>query len=268
MTATLRHLRRHHHRHHREPPVALLVAGLFVAALWLVASAGCQRYHDYGAFVRHPKPLASDKAYIIEPPDELMVTSRRVREIGSHMERVRPDGLITLPLLGPVYVAGKTPEELREEITQLASKYYEDADINVKVTGFASKKVFVFGEVGIPGPYPYTGANTVLGTLSRAQPSRLADPSRIHVLRPSPDGELVHRMTVDLDMMVRTGDTMLDAPLEEGDIIFVPPSGLASVGLALQTLLLPIQPATSVVQAPPNIYDAGQQQPYKSDGTN
>ena len=237
--------------------VAFALAGATVLA-------GCApRYHDYSAFVRDPKPLASDQTYILEPPDEVQVSSRRVREIASHYERIRPDGRITLPLLGSVMVAGKTPEEVRAELQEMASAYYEDADINVKVTAFASKKVFVFGEVTVPGPYPYTGSNTVLQMLARAQPNRLADPSRIHVLRPSPDGDLVRRMTVSLDDMVKSGDTTLDAVLEEGDIIYVPANGLATVGLAIQQLLLPLQPAVATVQAPTQIYDYGNQEPYR-----
>jgi hypothetical protein len=87
----------------------------------------------------------------------------------------------------------------------------------------------------------------VLTTLAEAQPTRLADPSRIAVLRPNKDGELIRRMTINLDDMVKRGDTSLDALLEEGDIIWIPPNPLAKVGLALQQLLLPIQPAASTV---------------------
>lgn len=229
--------------------------------------AGCTRFHDYDAFVREPRPLASEVAYIIEPPDEINVSSRRIREIASHFERVRPDGMITLPLLGPVYVAGKTPEELRVELEERASKFYEDADVNVKVTAFASKRVFVFGEVAAPGPYPFTGNNTVLATLARAQPNRLSDPGRIHVLRPSSDGELVRRMTINLDRMVRTGDTTLDVVMQEGDIIFVPANPLAATGLAIQQLLLPLQPAVATVQSPTQLYEYSNQEPYRSSET-
>ncbi len=237
--------------------IAMAMAGATVLA-------GCTRYHDYSAFVREPRPVASEQTYLLEPPDEIQISSRRVREIASHYERIRPDGKVTLPLLGSVYAAGKTPEQLRAELEVLAAKYYEDADVNVKVTSFASKKVFVFGEVLAPGPYPYTGSNTVLGTLARAQPNRLADPGRIHILRPSPDGDLVRRMTISLDQMIKTGDTTLDVVMQEGDIIYVPANMLAATGLAIQQLLLPLQPAVATVQAPTQIYSYGTQQPYQN----
>src|SRR5690606_15438557 len=132
------------------------------------------------------------------------------------------------PLLGSIYVAGKTAEELGEELEAMALQYYEDADVTVRITSFNSKKIFVFGEVGSAGPYPYTGTNTILETLARAQPTRLADVSRIQVLRPNKKGEMIRRMTVNLDDMVKHGDTSLNTVLEEGDILYIPPTALAS----------------------------------------
>lgn len=227
-----------------------------LAALMLVlmTAGGCgARYHDYSAFIQEPRPIVTSKAYHLAPPDVILIESKRVREIDGHRETIRPDGKITLPLLGPVFVAGRTCEEVSAQLREMALAYYEDADVTVRVAHFASKKVFVFGEVTLAGAYTYDGANTVLEMLAASQPTRLADPSRIQVLRPSGDGELRKRMTIDLDQMVKEGDTSLDAVLEEGDIIYVPPNALASVGLALQQLLLPIQPAAATVRGPAQI---------------
>ncbi|MEM6750526.1 MAG: polysaccharide biosynthesis/export family protein [Planctomycetota bacterium] len=222
----------------------------------LTGASACQpTYHDYAAFVREPQPAASPTEYRVAPPDAIAITSRRVREIDGQGQRIAPDGHVYLPLVGPVFVAGKTPVEIERELESLAQQYYEDADVSVRVTAFASKKIFVFGQVSAPGQYVYTGSNTVLNTLARAQPTRLADPSKIHVLRPSADGDLRRRMTIDLDKIVQEGDTTLDAPLEEGDILFVPPNPLAAVGLALQQLLLPIQPAAAVIAGPGDIQE-------------
>jgi polysaccharide export outer membrane protein len=221
---------------------------LMLAAI--VALAGCETYTDYSSFIRDPKPIVSDQAYRIAPPDTIMITSKRIREINNHREQIRPDGKITLPLLGSYFIAGKTCEEASAELQAIAKEFYDDADVSLRVVGYASKKIFVFGEVSLAGPYPYDGSNTVLETLAIAQPTRLADPTRIHILRPGPNNTLVKRMTINLDKMVKTGDCDLDAVLEEGDIVYVPANGLATVGLALQQVLLPIQPAASTVQAP------------------
>lgn len=231
---------------------ALLWACLSLVFLLVIGGCGA-KYHDYSAFVRTPRPIASTTDYRLAPPDTVIITSRVVREINSHRETIRPDGKITLPLLGSVYVAGRTCEQVSAELQELAAKYYSDADVSLRVAHFASKKVYVFGEVTFPGAYNYDGANTVLEMLAATQPTRLADPGRIQVLRPSGDGELRKRMTIDLNLMVKQGDTGLDAVLEEGDIIYVPPNALASVGLALQQVLLPINPAAATVRGPAQI---------------
>ncbi len=238
-----------------------------IAAAVVLSAVGCTTYTDYAAFVREPRPLVTATDYRLAPPDVITITSKRVREIAGHTEQIRPDGKITLPLLGTVYVAGRTVEEVSAELSHVAQAYYEDADVSVRVVAFNSKKIFVFGEVGLAGAYPYDGANTVLETLAVAQPTRLADPNQILVLRPNTDGELVRRMTIRLDDMVKEGDVSLDAVLEEGDILYIPPNPLAAIGLAFQQLLLPIQPMASTVQGPGDIDDSVRGRPYTSNAT-
>lgn len=228
--------------------------GLVAAVAVIALAAGCQpTYTDYSAFVREPRPVVTAKEYIIEPPDQILVQSRRVREIDQHAEVVSPNGTVNMPLVGEVFIAGLTAQEAAAAIQARATEYYEDADVNVRITAYASKKIFIFGEVGSAGALPYNGANTVLDTLAIAQPTRLADPSKIHILRPSPDGSLRKRMTVNLDKIVKEGDNTLDAVLEEGDIIYVPANGFAKVGLALQQVLLPVAPISQTMQAPNTI---------------
>lgn len=220
-----------------------------VAALVLLSATGCApTYTDYSAFIKEPRPLVTATEYRVAPPDSLTIYSKTVREVSGGAQTIRPDGVITLPLLGDVYVAGKTCAEISEELTAMAATYYEDAEVTVRVSNFASKKIYIFGEVSRPGPHPYHGANRILETMAIAQPTQTADPSRITVLRPNADGELIRRMTVDLDQMVKHGHTNLDAVLEEGDIIWVPPTPLAKVGQAVQQLLLPLRPAASTAQ--------------------
>ena len=226
-------------------PLIGLIAGLLV-----LVSAGCSttpRYTDYHAFIQEPMPVVNDTPYRVGPPDVLEFKSYRVREVDGYRETVSPDGKVNLPLLGTVVVAGKTTEEVRLEVNRLAQFYYEDADVSVRVSRYASKKIFVFGQVGSPGAYYYNGSNTVLNTLAQAQPTKLADPSQIQILRPNADGELRSRMTINLDEMVTRGDTTLNAVLQEGDIIYVPANGMAKVALGLEQMLLPLRAVAGVV---------------------
>ena len=236
----------------RHTPLFWMTLATLVVLL-LTAPACAPKFHDYDAFVRTPRPLVTATEYRVAPPDVLTFASKFVREINGNTQMIRPDGVITLPLIGDLFVAGKTCAEIGKELEVKATEFYEGADVSVRVAQFNSKKVFVFGEVASPGPYNYNGANRVLDTLAKAQPTRLADPARITVLRPNAEGELVRRMTVNLDDMVKRGHTDLDAVLEEGDIVYVPPTPLAAVGLGIQQLLLPILPASSAVSGTANI---------------
>jgi len=233
----------------------------FCRMAWMLALVGLvsvftgctPTYTDYSAFIQEPRPKSTSVEYRLAPPDSVKVMSKRVREINGTVQPLRPDGMITLSLIGEVYAAGLTPRELARVLEEKARVYYEDAEVTVQVARFASKKIFVFGEVAGAGPYTYYGANTVLRTLAEAEPTRIADTSRIQVLRPNADGSLVRKMTVDMNKMVKSGDTTLNAVLEEGDIIYVPPTPFASVGLAFQQILLPFQPMAATIRGPNDI---------------
>ena len=243
---------------------ALMSAGL--AALALLLLSGCSsnpRYTDYHAFVQEPRRNASTEPYLIGPPDVIEFKSTRVREVNNYRETVSPDGFINVPLLGQIEVAGRTTASIQAELEDRARFYYEDADVNVRVSKYASKKVFVFGQVSSPGAYYYNGSNTVLDMLAQSKPTELADPGSILIVRPDENGELRARMTIDLDRMITTGDTTLNAVLQEGDIIYVPPSGIAKAALTFQQLLLPFQPLASTINGPANVSDAATgQRPY------
>jgi len=237
-----------------------------LAALALLALTGCSsnpQYTDYHAFVQEPRRIASNEPYLIGPPDVLEFKSTRVREVHNYRETVSPDGYVNVPLLGRIEVAGRTTASIQAELEDRARFYYEDADVNVRVSKYASKKVFVFGQVAAPGAYYYNGSNTVLDTLAQSKPTELADPGSILIVRPDENGELRARMTVNLDKMITTGDTTLNAVLQEGDIIYVPPSGIAKTALAFQQLLLPFQPLSSTINGPANVSEAATgQRPY------
>jgi len=228
-----------------------------VALLLLVGCSSNPQFTDYHAFIQEPRMPASSAPYLIGPPDVLEFRSTRVREIGTYREAVSPDGFVNVPLLGRVYVAGRTVQSLQQELEQRASFYYQDADINARVTLYASKKIFVFGQVRSPGAYFYNGSNTVMNTLARAQPTDRADPSSITIVRPDENGEMRARMTINLDHMVKTGDTTLNAVLQDGDVIYVPPSGIGKATISFEQLLMPLQPLSSLINGPANITEAG-----------
>lgn len=227
--------------------------------------AGC-RYDDVDGFVPSPSQVVARTPYTVAPPDTLTILAPQAPEINQATPTVHPDGKIYLPLIGAVFVAGMTQDQIAALLESKVAQYYKDAKVIVQITGYRSKHVYVFGHVTVPGPYPYTGSDSVLGILSRAQPTRLADTNRIQIFRPGPDGKQVSRMTVEVDKWIETGRLDRNVLLADGDIIYVPPTGLARVGLTLQELLLPIQPAANVISGPGEIDQKINRGPYSNNG--
>jgi len=81
---------------------------------------------------------------------------------------VRPDGMITLPLINDIKAAGFTPNELRDAVTKAIGEFVETPSATVVVKQINSRKVFITGQVGKPGTYPLTGPTTVLQLIAIA----------------------------------------------------------------------------------------------------
>lgn len=97
---------------------------------------------------------------------------------------VRPDGLITVPLVGEILAAGLRPEALREEIAKAAARVLEDPNVTVVVRQINSRKVFITGEVAQPGSYPMLAPMTVVQLIALAGGlNEFADKESISVLR-------------------------------------------------------------------------------------
>jgi polysaccharide export outer membrane protein len=219
-------------------------------ALLMAAGVGCvPQYKDYDAFMKSPRPIVGGKPYVIEPPDVVQIIAPNAPEIHNVQARLRPDGYITLHLLGDVFAAGKTPTQLAAEIEERVLKYYQDVSVQVLVTGFNSKFYYMAGETG-QGPKSYTGKDTVLDAVLREGIPRTAWPEKLVVLRPNEDGELIRRMTINFKDIIERGDLRYNAVVEEGDILFMPLNPLAAIGVAIQTLLFPVSPVVSATSAP------------------
>jgi polysaccharide export outer membrane protein len=182
--------------------------------------------------------------YRVAPPDKIKVTATGIKELDQTTAQIRSDGKITLNLLNELYVAGLSPSEISEEITSRLSKFYnKDAlFVSVEVVAFESKKYYVFGQVFSPGVKPYTGRDTVVKVLAEAQLNEDAWPQKVVLIRPSENTDVRQKVTVDLKQMYLEGKTDQNFLLEEGDLVYVPPSPLAEFRLRFERLMAPIRP--------------------------
>jgi polysaccharide export outer membrane protein len=130
-----------------------------------------------------PPRAVGPEAFRIGPEDILDVQVWKNTDL-SRVVPVRPDGMISLPLVNDIQAAGLTPVELRQQITQRLSEFVPSPEVSVIVREVHSVKVAVLGNVKMPGHYEVNSPATVLELIARAQGlTEFADRGRIVVLR-------------------------------------------------------------------------------------
>lgn len=121
--------------------------------------------------------------YIIGPEDSLQVTVWKEPTLSGTFP-VRPDGMISLVLVGDLPAAGRTPMNLSADITQKLKKYIQDPVVTVVVLGVNSQRIFMVGEVGKVGPVMLTPGMTVLQAIVTAGGlTQFASSKHIYILR-------------------------------------------------------------------------------------
>jgi polysaccharide export outer membrane protein len=235
---------------------------LVMALVFMVVSlTSCMSSHrkDIEVFDKPDQLDVTCKSYVLQPPDEIEVRCEAVPEIDLQRQRIRPDGKIGFEGIGEIYVAGKTPSEVADLIKEKVLSLYTltgDNPIDVRVVQFKSKVYYVLGQVDRPGPKDYTGRDTVLDAVAQAGLIPRSWEERTQVIRPSTQKGVKPKIfEINVDRMIAHGDASKNVLLQEGDIVFVPPTILGALGLMLEEALSPFKQVFSTVNevygAPP-----------------
>lgn len=167
-----------------------------------------------------PQPDSEDASFLIGPEDVLGVVFWREPDLSGDVT-VRPDGFITLPLVGEIQAAGQTPGDLRLQIAAAASKFIADANVAVIVRTIKSRRVFVTGKVTNPGGHPLVGPMTVLQAIALAGGlTEYADAKNITILRNESTG--VARFKFNYKDVSRGKKLEQNILLHPGDTVVVP----------------------------------------------
>ena len=155
--------------------------------------------------------------YLIGPDDSLHISVWKEQELTQTVP-VRPDGKISMPLLGDVQAAGLTPTQLADAITEKLKKYLSDPRVTVVVTDMKSQRIYVLGEVQHTGPMPLLPDMTVLQALASAGFTQFANTKGIYILRtengkqtkiPVPYKQLLKGEGINQNIMLKAGDTIV-----------------------------------------------------------
>jgi len=223
-----------------------------ILSLLAISLTGCfsSNPKDLQAFLKPQEADVSSQNYFLHPPDEIEVHCSKVPEIDLQRQQIRPDGKVGFEALGEIYVAGKTPAQvaiiLHDKIIELYNLTGNNP-VDVRVVGFRSKRYYVLGEVGSPGAQTYTGRDTVVGAIALAgSPTVLAWKERIQIIRPSGNKNIKAKIfEANFDRMSAHGEGSKDVLLQDGDIIFVPPTVLAALSMKIEEIIRPIARAFS-----------------------
>jgi len=211
------------HRH----PTFLVSVGVLLLAVF-----ACGSPPNLTPAPELPDPVQGP--YRVQVADVLQVRFFRTPEL-TQTATVGPDGVITLALVGGVFAAGRTIDDLGEIVRVL----YADADllepqITISVQTYSGMKVYVAGEVNTPGMLEYRGGLTLVQAIMEAGGFlNTARASHVLVIRRGSEGQPLGSQ-VDVDDILTDGRFGADIALAPSDIVFVPRSIIANINLFIE----------------------------------
>lgn len=197
-----------------------------------------------GCAVRPAPPPAAPPVenYVVGAPDQLRIYVLPEPTI-ERTVRVRPDGRISIDLIGDVQAAGRTPQEIAATIQEQISRFKRDAAVSVSVMDSPSQFVTVYGEVGTPSTFALGSEMRVSEAIGRVGGTKpFASQNKIRIVRTVAGETQVLRVRLK---DISRGDLATNVMVQKGDLIVVPPTGLARVGYAVQMVFFPFQPVVS-----------------------
>ncbi|HET7872497.1 MAG TPA: polysaccharide biosynthesis/export family protein [Terriglobales bacterium] len=175
---------------------------------------------DVKAGGKAPSALDDPLTYRIGVEDELGVSVWREPDLSINAV-VRPDGMITLPLLNDLKVTGMTTKELQDMLTERLKEFLKEPQVTVIVRQIRSRKVYLLGEVVRPGTYSLNNPKTVLQLLAEAGgPGAYAKLGAIYVIRQQNGAQT--RLSFHYKKAMSGSKASDDLVLQPGDMVVVP----------------------------------------------
>lgn len=174
-----------------------------------------------GTQVAGPPARSPGAEYVIGPSDILAVTVWKEPDI-SRVLPVRPDGKISLPLVGELQASGLTASKLQDVITQKLKDYIGNPQVNVVVQEVKSRSFNIVGKVLKPGSFDLTKPTAVLDAIALAGGFQdFAKTSKIYVLRRMADGSQ-RMLPFNYKSVIKGKNLNENIELQSGDTVVVP----------------------------------------------
>jgi len=195
-----------------------------IAGALAMALPGCQTYRPETS---PDFPEATEQPLVLEAGDEIQVLYTYWPDLDIE-QTIRPDGKISLKMVGEVMAGGKTPYDLQQELLALYADKIKDPDITIVVEGLGSQRVYVAGEVKAPTLVPLTGKLTMLEAIMMAGGYDENSAKLTHVLLVRTENGKRYAKTVDLTQAMKQGESE-PIYLQPYDVVFVPRTAIDKV---------------------------------------
>ena len=170
---------------------------------------------------------APTEKYVIGALDQLNIFVWRNADLGGKVQ-VRPDGMITTPLIPDLQAAGKTPAQLADDIRLALTKYVDDPRVTVMVESFQgsfSQQVRIVGATEKPASIPYRANMTLLDAMIAVGGlSEYAAGNKARLIRHDRSTGTQKEYDLKIARLLKKGDTSANVKLEPGDVIIIPES--------------------------------------------
>ncbi|MCG3774734.1 MAG: hypothetical protein JW395_1559 [Nitrospira sp.] len=167
-----------------------------------------------------PLPVVVEGSYLLGPEDIVKISVWKDEHLTQEVV-VRPDGMISFPLVGDIPAAGRTIEDVRLELVKRLNKFVPNPHVSVLATKILSYKIYVIGRVNKPGEFLVGHYTDVLQALSLAGGlTPFAAENDIHVMRRARGEQQVFQFRYgDIRKGKELGQNII---LERGDVVMVP----------------------------------------------
>ena len=165
--------------------------------------------------------------YVIGALDQLNIFVWRNQELSAKVQ-VRPDGMITTPLISDMVAAGKTPAKLADDIKRVLSKYIDNPQVSVMVDGFQGtfgQQIRIVGATDKPASLPYRANMTLLDAMIEVGGlSQYAAGDKERLIRHDRETGEQTEYNLKISRLLKKGDTKANVSLRPGDVIIIPQS--------------------------------------------
>ena len=190
-----------------------------------------------------PQPVPE---YFLQPGDTVDVRFFFNSELNEQAVQIRPDGRISLQLVGDVQFAGRTVEQVSRELEKAYASIVKTPRATIQIRGYAGQKAFISGEVPKPGTISLLAPATVLSAIGEAGGITIkGDRNRVVLIRKMPDGTPKGQQIVLFAKKQPTPAAL--TPLQPYDVVLVPESKIARVDRWVDQFMRQLSPANLVV---------------------